>query len=79
MSILADSAVVLTCSLPIITTIIFVGRALSLPNAAAGVRLVWATWRSDQLASPQLWQRAVGQVFFSTGVGESTFLLSVAI
>ena len=59
-----------TMGLPIVTTIIFVGRALSLPNAGEGVKLVWATWRSDQLASPQLWQRAVGQVFFSTGVGE---------
>jgi solute carrier family 6 GABA transporter-like protein 1 len=64
-----------TMGLPIVTTIIFVGRALSLPDAAAGVRLVWATWRSSELASPMLWQRAVGQVFFSTGVGKF-FLLA---
>lgn len=62
-----------TMGLPIITTIIFVGRALSLDNAAAGVRLVWATWRSDQLASGTVWQTAVGQVFFSTGIGFGYF------
>jgi SNF family Na+-dependent transporter len=55
--------------LPIVTTIIFVGRALSLPNASEGVALVWRTWRSDQLASGTVWQVAVGQVFFSTGIG----------
>jgi solute carrier family 6 GABA transporter-like protein 1 len=59
--------------LPIITTIIFVGRALSLPNAGEGVRLLWATWRSDQLASGTIWQTAVGQVFFSTGIGFGYF------
>jgi solute carrier family 6 GABA transporter-like protein 1 len=62
-----------TMGLPIVTTIIFVGRALSLPNASEGVRLLWATWRSDQLASGTLWQTAVGQVFFSTGIGFGYF------
>lgn len=62
-----------TMGLPIITTIIFVGRALSLENAGAGVRLLWATWRSDQLASGVVWQTAVGQVFFSTGIGFGYF------
>ncbi|KAI5236653.1 SNF-domain-containing protein [Aureobasidium subglaciale] len=62
-----------TMGLPIITTIIFVGRALSLDNAAAGVRLLWATWRGDQLASGTVWQTAVGQVFFSTGIGFGYF------
>lgn len=62
-----------TMGLPIVTTIIFVGRSLSLPNAAEGVRLVWATWRSDQLASGTVWQTAVGQVFFSTGIGFGYF------
>jgi solute carrier family 6 GABA transporter-like protein 1 len=62
-----------TMGLPIITTIIFVGRALSLPNAGEGVRHLWATWRSDQLASGTVWQTAVGQVFFSTGIGFGYF------
>ncbi|KAF2018521.1 SNF-domain-containing protein [Aaosphaeria arxii CBS 175.79] len=62
-----------TMGLPIVTTIIFVGRALSLENAGEGVRLLWATWRTDQLASGTVWQTAVGQVFFSTGIGFGYF------
>ncbi|CAD0088082.1 unnamed protein product [Aureobasidium vineae] len=62
-----------TMGLPIITTIIFVGRALSLENAGAGVKLLWGTWRGDQLASGTVWQTAVGQVFFSTGIGFGYF------
>ncbi|EOA88889.1 hypothetical protein ACJQWK_05946 [Exserohilum turcicum] len=62
-----------TMGLPIVTTIIFVGRALSLENAREGVDLVWRTWRSDQLASGAVWQTAVGQVFFSTGIGFGYF------
>ncbi|KAL4866530.1 hypothetical protein BDV12DRAFT_172748 [Aspergillus spectabilis] len=62
-----------TMGLPIVTTIIFVGRSLSLDNASEGVRLVWATWRGDQLASGTVWQTAVGQVFFSTGIGFGYF------
>ncbi|KAL4802493.1 hypothetical protein BDV18DRAFT_62165 [Aspergillus unguis] len=62
-----------TMGLPIVTTIIFVGRSLSLENASEGVRLLWATWRGDQLASGTVWQTAVGQVFFSTGIGFGYF------
>ncbi|KAG9857485.1 SNF-domain-containing protein, partial [Aureobasidium melanogenum] len=62
-----------TMGLPIITTIILVGRALSLDNAGAGVKLLWGTWRGDQLASGTVWQTAVGQVFFSTGIGFGYF------
>ncbi|GMK53621.1 hypothetical protein CspeluHIS016_0102070 [Cutaneotrichosporon spelunceum] len=62
-----------TMGLPIVSTIIFVGRSLSLENASAGVRLMWATWRSDQLRSGTVWQTAVGQVFFSTGIGFGYF------
>jgi len=62
-----------TMGLPIVTTIIFVGRALSLPNAREGVDLVWRTWRSEELASGVVWQTAVGQVFFSTGIGFGYF------
>ncbi|GME34965.1 Sodium chloride dependent neurotransmitter [Neofusicoccum parvum] len=70
---LTGRVVYFTMGLPIITTIIFVGRALSLENAGEGVRLLWATWRSDQLASGTVWQTAVGQVFFSTGIGFGYF------
>lgn len=62
-----------TMGLPIVTTIIFVGRAVSLPNASEGVKLLWATWRGEQLASGTVWQTAVGQVFFSTGIGFGYF------
>ena len=62
-----------TMGLPIVTTIIIVGRSLSLENAGAGVRLLWATWRGDALRSGVVWQTAVGQVFFSTGVGFGYF------
>ncbi|KAL4931403.1 sodium:neurotransmitter symporter family protein, partial [Aspergillus undulatus] len=62
-----------TMGLPIVTTIIFVGRSLSLENASEGVRLLWATWRGGQLASGTVWQTAVGQVFFSTGIGFGYF------
>ncbi|KAJ2974806.1 hypothetical protein NUW58_g8539 [Xylaria curta] len=52
-----------TMGLPIITTLIIVGRAVSLDNASEGVKLVWATWRGDQLASGT----------FSTGIGFGYF------
>jgi solute carrier family 6 GABA transporter-like protein 1 len=42
--------------LPIITTIIFVGRSVSLPNAGEGIRLLWATWRGSELANGTVWQ-----------------------
>ncbi|PGH01252.1 hypothetical protein AJ80_09036 [Polytolypa hystricis UAMH7299] len=62
-----------TMGLPIVTTIIFVGRACSLDNAGRGVKLFWGTWRGSQLASGTVWQTAVGQVFFSTGIGFGYF------
>lgn len=62
-----------TMGLPIVTTIILVGRACSLPNARAGIDLLWRTWRGGELATPVLWQTAVGQVFFSTGIGFGYF------
>jgi solute carrier family 6 GABA transporter-like protein 1 len=62
-----------TMGLPIVTCIILVGRACSLENAREGINLVWRTWRGDQLATGALWQTAVGQVFFSTGIGFGYF------
>lgn len=63
----------LTTGLPIVVTIVLVGRSLSLENAGEGVKYFWATWRSSELASGQVWQTACGQVFFSTGVGFGYF------
>lgn len=62
-----------TMGLPIVTTIILVGRSVSLDNAGEGVKLLWATWRGSELASGTVWQTAVGQVFFSTGIGFGYF------
>ncbi|KAF2267732.1 SNF-domain-containing protein [Lojkania enalia] len=70
---LTGRVVYFTMGLPIVTTIIIVGRAVSLENAGAGIELLWATWRGGQLASGTVWQTAVGQVFFSTGVGFGYF------
>ncbi|CAL8583961.1 hypothetical protein XPA_009571 [Xanthoria parietina] len=58
-----------TMALPIFMTIILLGRCCSLENAGRGIKLYFATWDSDSIASGQLWQTATGQVFFSTGVG----------
>ncbi|KAK2763058.1 hypothetical protein FQN54_009691 [Arachnomyces sp. PD_36] len=62
-----------TMGLPIVTTIILVGRSVSLENAGEGVKMLWGTWRGEQLASGSVWQTAVGQVFFSTGIGFGYF------
>lgn len=62
-------AVYFTMALPIIMTIIIVGRGVSLENAGRGVKMYFASWHGDQLGRGQIWQTACGQVFFSTGVG----------
>ncbi|CAI6336661.1 unnamed protein product [Periconia digitata] len=58
-----------TMGMPLIVIIILVGRGASLPNAGDGIRLYFATWRSEVLSGTKIWQDAVGQVFYSTGVG----------
>ncbi|KXT15663.1 hypothetical protein AC579_6131 [Pseudocercospora musae] len=70
---LTGRVVYFSMGIPIVTTIIFVGRAVSLDNASEGIALLWRTWRGDQLASGTVWQTAVGQVFFSTGIGFGYF------
>ena len=62
-------AVYFTMALPLVMSIIIIGRGVSLPNAVDGIRLYFATWNGDQLARGQIWQTACGQVFFSTGIG----------
>lgn len=70
---LTGRVVYFTMGLPIVVTIILIGRSVSLDNAGDGIKLYFATWRSDALASGRIWQTACGQVFFSTGVGFGYF------
>lgn len=70
---LTGRVVYFTMGLPIVITIVLIGRSLSLDNAGAGVRTFWGTWNNDQLTSGTIWQTACGQVFFSTGVGFGYF------
>jgi solute carrier family 6 (neurotransmitter transporter, GABA) member 1 len=62
-----------TMGIPIITIIILVGRSASLPNAGDGIKLNWAQWHSSKLGGAQIWQSALGQIFFSIGVGFGYF------
>jgi solute carrier family 6 (neurotransmitter transporter, GABA) member 1 len=59
--------------LPIVVLFILIGRGASLPNAGRGIGLMWAQFNGDQLARGQIWQDALGQVFYSTGVGFGYF------
>lgn len=70
---LTGRVVYFTMGLPIVVTLVLVGRAVSLENATEGVKLMWAQWHTDKLASGDVWQTACGQVFFSTGVGFGYF------
>jgi SNF family Na+-dependent transporter len=63
----------LTMGLPIVLIIILIGRGGSLPNAWGGIRLYIGTWHTSKLSSGQIWTAALGQVFFSTGVGFGYF------
>lgn len=58
-----------TMGMPLIVIVILIGRGASLPNAGDGIRMYFATWRGETLAETGIWQDAVGQVFYSTGVG----------
>ncbi|KAJ2896034.1 hypothetical protein MKZ38_005919 [Zalerion maritima] len=66
---LTGRVVYFTMGLPIIMTIILIGRSCSLDNAREGVKLYFATWHGEKLGGAKIWTDAVGQVFFSTGVG----------
>ncbi|TDZ38044.1 Sodium- and chloride-dependent GABA transporter 1 [Colletotrichum spinosum] len=70
---LTGRVVYFTMGLPIVITIVLIGRSVSLENAGQGVKLYFATWRGSELAKGQVWQTACGQVFFSTGVGFGYF------
>lgn len=70
---LTGRVVYFTMGLPLVMTIIIVGRSLSLPDAGRGVKLYFGEWHGEKLASGDIWQVAAGQVFFSTGVGFGYF------
>lgn len=70
---LTGRVVYFTMGLPIVITFVLIGRSVSLPNAAQGIKILWGTWNGDQLAKGTIWQTACGQVFFSTGVGFGYF------
>lgn len=59
---LTGRVVYFTMGLPIIMTIVLIGRSLSLENAGEGVKLFWATWRGSLLGRGEIWQTACGQV-----------------
>jgi len=61
-------AVYITIALPILLTIVLVGRGASLPNAGRGIKLYFGEFNGDQLGSGKIWQAATSQVFYSTGV-----------
>ncbi|KAL2073520.1 hypothetical protein VTL71DRAFT_10846 [Oculimacula yallundae] len=70
---LTGRVVYFTMGLPIIITIVLIGRSASLPNAGRGIKLYVGEFNGDQLGRGQIWQTACGQVFFSTGVGFGYF------
>lgn len=70
---LTGRVIYVTMGLPAILIIILIGRGTSLPNANDGIKLYFATWRTSALESPQIWQAAFGQIFFSIGVGFGYF------
>ncbi|KAH9220818.1 putative sodium/chloride dependent neurotransmitter transporter [Leptodontidium sp. 2 PMI_412] len=70
---LTGRVVYFTMGLPIIITIVLIGRSASLPNAWRGIKLYIGEFNADQLGRGQIWQTACGQVFFSAGVGFGYF------
>jgi len=61
--------VYITIALPILLTVVLVGRGASLPNAGRGIKLYFGEFNGEQLAAGKIWQAALSQVFYSTGVG----------
>ncbi|KAM0718864.1 hypothetical protein Q7P37_005936 [Cladosporium fusiforme] len=58
-----------TMGMPLIVMVILIGRGASLENAGRGIKLYFGTFRGEVLSGTKIWQDAVGQVFYSTGVG----------
>lgn len=70
---LTGRVVYFTMGLPIVMTLVLVGRSVSLENAGRGIKLYFGEWHGEKLAKGDIWQTAAGQVFFSTGVGFGYF------
>ena len=70
---LTGRVIYVTMGLPLVLIIILIGRGTSLPNAGDGIKLYFGTWRTSSLQTPQVWQGAFGQIFFSIGVGFGYF------
>jgi solute carrier family 6 GABA transporter-like protein 1 len=66
-------AVYITMGLPLIMLFVLIGRGVSLPNAVDGIRMYMGVWNGEKLADGAIWQGAVGQIFFSIGVGFGYF------
>eukprot|EP00171_Calliarthron_tuberculosum_P016556 IDg16556t1 len=62
-----------TMLVPLALCVALLARAVSLPRAYEGVRLYVGTWRSDVLASGDVWRDAIVQIFFSLGTGFGAF------
>lgn len=58
-----------TMGLPIIMIIVLIARGATLPGASDGIQLYFGEFNGGQLVGGQIWQDALGQVFYSTGVG----------
>lgn len=61
--------VYVTMGLPIIMVIVLIARGATLPGSIDGIRLYVGQFNGGQLVGGQIWQDALGQVFYSTGVG----------
>lgn len=70
---LTGRVVYFTIGIPIVTVIILMGQSLAMDNAVDGVRLYMGQWNSSKLATGKIWQDALGQIFFSIGVGFGYF------
>lgn len=58
-----------TMGLPAILIFVFLGRAVSLPGSSDGIHAYIGEWDMSVLVTePEVWSRAVSQIFFSVGV-----------
>lgn len=69
----SGKVVYVTAMLPYFALAAFLIRALTLPNASAGVRFFLVPDFS-KLLDPVVWLRAVNQIFYSLGVGFGTLI-----
>eukprot|EP00928_Gymnodinium_smaydae_P017048 TRINITY_DN16488_c0_g1_i1.p1 TRINITY_DN16488_c0_g1~~TRINITY_DN16488_c0_g1_i1.p1 ORF type:complete len:686 (-),score=80.15 TRINITY_DN16488_c0_g1_i1:205-2208(-) len=69
----SGKVVYVTATLPYLCLIVFFVRAVTLPNASAGLRFFLEPDFSI-LADPQVWLRAAVQIFYSLGVGSGSLI-----